>query len=83
MLTFQPRDNISECDTVALINVCHLYNVVFICCMIAVEQSSLEASKYYGRFNGDIHYEEKKLNQKLKVGMMTVVSPHLTFVTDV
>jgi len=32
-----------------------------------MEQSSFDTSKYYGRYNGDIDYEENKLNQKIKV----------------
>jgi len=36
-------------------------------CMIATEQCSLDTSTYYGRYNGNIDYQEQKLSQKLKV----------------
>jgi len=59
--------------------------LAFLCCTIASQQSSLDGSKYYGRYNGNISYQEKKLNQKLKVVVLAnlyfVMLP--TFLADV
>jgi len=41
--------------------------VVFVLCMTATEQSSVEVSHCYGRDAGNTDYQEKKVAQKWKV----------------
>ena len=53
--------------------------------MTATEQILSDMSKYYGRYNGNIQYQEEKLKQKLKVVLLAVLCFVMLhpFLTDV